>query len=127
MVLALAESVSIQSVSLALQTIHGQPTWTELFRKMFKELGVGVMLGLGCGVLVGMIALLWKGQMDAALSLLLGVAGGVSGAAGVGVSLPYLLKLFRRDPQVASGPIALAASDMLTLILYFNLGRWILL
>lgn len=126
MVLALAESVSIQSVSLALQTLHGKPTWGDLGRKVFKELGVGLMLGAGCGVLVGLLALAWKGNALAGLSLFLGIGGGVTCAAGIGLSLPYLLKLFRRDPQVASGPVALAASDMLTLLLYFNLGRWLL-
>jgi magnesium transporter len=40
--------------------------------------------------------------------------------------LPFLLRLTRRDPQIASGPVALAIADMLTLILYFNLGRWLL-
>ena len=42
------------------------------------------------------------------------------------VAMPYLLRLLRRDPQVAAGPIALAAADMLTLLLYFNLARWLL-
>jgi magnesium transporter len=37
--------------------------------------------------------------------------------------MPYLLRLIRRDPQVAAGPIALAAADMLTLLIYFNLAR----
>jgi hypothetical protein len=37
-----------------------------------------------------------------------------------------LLRILKRDPQVAAGPIALAASDMLTLLLYFNFDRWLL-
>jgi magnesium transporter len=31
-----------------------------------------------------------------------------------------------REPQQAYGPIALAAADLVTLLLYFNLGRWLL-
>jgi len=55
---ALAERVSIQSVSLALQTMHGQkPTWSVLFPKMSRELMTGVPLGTACGVLVGAVAL----------------------------------------------------------------------
>ena len=34
--------------------------------------------------------------------------------------------LLKRDPQVASGPLALALADMATLLLYFNLARWLL-
>jgi magnesium transporter len=126
-VLALAESVSIQSVSLALQTLHGQkPTWSALLPKMSRELMTGVLLGMACGVLVGSVALAWLRQMEVVLCLLGGIAGGVAVAAVVGLTMPYLLRILKRDPQVAAGPIALSASDMLTLLLYFNFARWML-
>jgi hypothetical protein len=32
----------------------------------------------------------------------------------VPLPMPYLLPILKRDPQVAAGPIALVASDMLT-------------
>ena len=47
-------------------------------------------------------------------------------AAVVGLTMSYLPRILKRDPQVAAGPIALAASDMLTLLLYFNFARWLL-
>ena len=55
-----------------------------------------------------------------------GIVGGVTFAAVVGMAIPNLLRLFRRDPQVAAGPIALAAADMVTLLIYFTLARWLL-
>jgi magnesium transporter len=126
-VLALAESVSIQSVSLTLRTLQGQrPTWSALAGKAWRELLTGLFLGGACGLLVGLAALVWIGEMGVALCLLGGIAGGVAGAAVIGFTLPAVLHLLRRDPQVAAGPIALAASDMLTLLLYFNLARWLL-
>jgi magnesium transporter len=127
LVTAMAESVSIQSVSLALLTLHGRrPTWGTFIRKVGFEVLVGVFLGAACGLLVGLVALAWKGSVRAGLSLFVGIAGGVMASAALGLILPYLLKLLRRDPQVASGPIALSLSDMVTLFLYFNLGRWLL-
>ena len=127
LVTAMAESVSIQSVTLALLALHGRrPTWADFVHKVGFELAVGVLLGAGCGALVGVVAYAWKGSARAGLSLFLGIAGGVMASAVIGLILPYLLKLLRRDPQVASGPIALSLSDMVTLFLYFNLGRWLL-
>ncbi len=126
-VLALAESVSIQSVSLALYSLHAaRPTWGEFARKLGREVLVGISLGAGCGLLVGLIAFLWKGNPAVGLSLFGGIAGGVMAAAAVGLAMPVLLRMARRDPSVASGPIALAASDMITLVIYFNLARWLL-
>ena len=49
-VLALAESVSIQSVSLTLQTLRGQrPTLAELLAKLRRELWTGGLLGVASG------------------------------------------------------------------------------
>ena len=82
--------------------------------------------GLLCGLIVGGAALVWKGSVWAGLSLFIGIAGGVAASAALRIALPFLLRMIRRDPQVASGPIALAAADMVTLLLYFNLGQWLL-
>ncbi|HZT83451.1 MAG TPA: magnesium transporter [Gemmataceae bacterium] len=126
-VLALAESVGIQSVSLALETLHGRsPTWASLLTKARRELLTGLLLGGACGVLVGLVALAWLRQGEVALCLLGGIGGGVAAAAVVGLAVPYLLRLLRLNPQVAAGPIALAGADMLTLLVYFNLARWLL-
>jgi magnesium transporter len=47
------------------------------------------------------------------------IADGMASPAAVGgLPMPYLLRILKRDPQVAAGPIALDASDMLTLRLY---------
>lgn len=126
-VLALAESVTIQSVSLAIESLHGQrPSWRMLVAKVHWELRTGLLLGLACGLLVGGMAIVWKGHARAGLSLLGGIAAGVACAAVLGLSMPYLLRILKRDPQVAAGPIALAVADMVTLLAYFNLARWLL-
>lgn len=123
-VLAVAESVAIQSVTLALQLLHGpKPTWGMLPRASSREAVVGLLLGCGCGLLVGLIALAWKGTFWVGLALFGGMAGGVAAAAAVGLALPVVLKLMRRDPSVASGPIALACADMAALLVFFNLAR----
>lgn len=128
LVTGMAEGVTIQSVSLSLQMMHGQkPTWNTLRTKVGCEAIVGLMLGLFCGFIVGCIAFLWRGSFRAGMGLFAGIAGGVAASAAIGAILPYLLRMFRRDPRLASGPIALALSDMVTLIWYFNLCRWLLL
>src|SRR4051812_33198443 len=73
-------------------------------------------LGQPRGLIVA-AALAWLRQPRVALCLLDGVAAGVGLAAVLGVAVPSLLRLLRRDPRVAAGPIALAVSDVLTLLL----------
>ncbi|MFO0866265.1 MAG: CBS domain-containing protein [Gemmataceae bacterium] len=126
-VLALAESVSIQSVSLALQLLQGQDaSLRSLFPKIRNESVVGVFLGVACGMCVALVAFVWLRQTLVAMCVLIGIGGGVAAAAVIGVAMPNLLRILQRDPQVAAGPIALAATDMVTLLLYFNAARLLL-
>ena len=61
-VLALAESVAIQSVTLALDGLRGAPaTWADLFRRLRYEGVTGLLLGAATGLLVAGIAAIWQG------------------------------------------------------------------
>jgi len=44
----------------------------------------------------------------------------------MGIALPFVLRLLRLEPRVAVGPIALAGADVITILLYLNLARWLL-
>ncbi|HXG09212.1 MAG TPA: magnesium transporter [Gemmataceae bacterium] len=127
LVLALASSVSAQSASLALQTLHGQrPAWAMLLPKFNIELATGSLLRAACGLVAGMVVLAWKGHPMAALSLAGSIVGSGVCAALLGLAMPYLFRLLQRNPQVAAGPIALALADLVTLLVYFNLACWLL-
>ncbi|MEX0687548.1 MAG: magnesium transporter [Pirellulales bacterium] len=126
-VLALAESVAIQSVSIALQRLHGgRPTVAGILRALRHESLTGLLLGGAAAATVATVALVWLGQPSVVLSLLGGITGGVVAAALIGAAMPNLLRLLAREPQVAAGPVALAATDMVTLVIYFSLARWLL-
>jgi magnesium transporter len=125
-VLALAESVSVQSVSLALYVLRGkQPTVRDALSRMRSEALAGLLLGAASASAVGLVAFAWLRQGRFVLCLFGGIFGGVAAAALIGAAIPNLLRLIRRDPQVAAGPIALAMSDLLTLLVYFSLARWL--
>jgi magnesium transporter len=41
----------------------------------------------------------------------------------LGVLLPTAVRLLRRDPKIAAGPVVLATADVATLLFYFNIAR----
>jgi magnesium transporter len=126
-VLALAESVSIQSISLTLQVFRGKPpSWLAIFQRLNREFLVGLLLGGGSGLVVGCVALAWLGQWSMAFCVLGGIMAGVASAAVLGAMVPSLLRRLRLDPQVAAGPLVLALTDVITLLCYFQLARWVL-
>jgi magnesium transporter len=126
-VLGLSESVAIQSVTLALHLLHGRrPTVSALWLRLRRELLTGALLGAACGLIIAVVALAWLGMARVALALLAGIGIGISGSAVFGVAMPYVLRILRRDPQVAAGPIALVFADMLALTIYFSIAQWLL-
>jgi magnesium transporter len=125
--LALSESVSIQSVTLALLITSGQqPTWALLRNKLSRELATGLLLGVVCGCLIAFVEIVWLRDARVAWSLLAGIGLGMTVSAGIGLAMPFILRMLNRNPQVAAGPIALAVADMLTLSVYFSTARWLL-
>jgi len=126
-VLGLSESVAIQSVTLALVVLHGQrPSLAVLRDRLSRELLTGVLLGLTCGAIIALVELIWLGQARVATALLAGIGVGIAGSAVFGLAMPYVLRLLKRDPQVAAGPIALVFADMLALTMYFSVAHWLL-
>jgi Mg/Co/Ni transporter MgtE len=55
-----------------------------------------------------------------------GIGGGAPGAAVLGLAMPFLPRLSRLEPRMAAGPVALGGADVMTILLYLNLARWLL-
>ncbi len=126
-VLGLSESVAIQSVTLALLVLHGQrPSLAVLRDRLSRELLTGVLLGVACGTIMALVAVAWLHHTKVALALFAGIGVGIAGSAVFGLAMPYVLRLLKRDPQVAAGPIALVVADMLALTMYFSVAYWLL-
>ena len=122
-VLTLAEAVSIQSLTLTLQNLSDGPINWRLFARAFsKEFFTALMLGLGCGSLVGLAAFVWKGAAGVGLVLALAITVAMITACLLGVLMPTTLRALKADPKIAAGPIVLALTDMATLLFYFNLA-----
>lgn len=126
-VLALAESVSIQSTTITLQSLHhGRTSLARLVKALRREFFIAGLLGLGCGGLVGLVAWAWKGQPAVSYAVGASIALSMVTACLLGVALPMGVRAIRGDPRIASGPVVLAVADIATLALYFSLAAWLL-
>ena len=126
-VLNLAESVSIQSTTITLQSLHhGRTSWSLLARALRREFVIAGLLGLGSGGLVALIAGSWKAEAVVALAIGASIALSMVTACLLGVILPMGVRAMRGDPRIASGPMVLAVADIATLALYFSIAAWML-
>jgi magnesium transporter len=126
-VMALAESVSMQSLALTLQAQHGgRIAWQMVLRSLAREIPVGLLLGAACGGLVALVAWIARAGALVALCMWLSIVLAVTTSAALGMLVPAVLGSARRDLKIASGPIALALGDMATLVYYFGLAALLL-
>ncbi len=120
-VLALGESIGAQTTSVVLSTFaEGAGAPGELRAFLVKECLVGVLAAAYSGLVVAASSLLWHGNPR--LGLLIGgaVLVSVTWAAFLAVVIPGLMKRFRVNPAIASGPLVLALADFSTLLVYFG-------
>ncbi|PIC70902.1 magnesium transporter [Sporosarcina sp. P16b] len=89
---------------------------------VFRELIVGVILGVVCGAAIAVIAYVWQGSFT--LGLVVGsslVATLIIGTIA-GTIIPLILNKFKVDPAVASGPLITTINDILSLLIYFGIA-----
>ncbi len=126
-VLALAESVSMQSMTLTLQAMHQHHVdWRFLLRAIGREVLAAFLLAAATGLVVGTVAFLWKSSARVAAAIGGTILLSVMTACLLGVILPAGVRALRGDPKIAAGPIVLAIADVATLLLYFNLAGFLL-
>jgi len=127
LVLAVSESVSIQSLTLTLRSLHsGTVSVAGLLTALRHELLTAILLGSACGATVGVTSWLWRGDPLAAVTIGTAIVASMSTACLLGVALPTAVRALGRDPSVAAGPVVLASTDIATLLFYFNLAGMVL-
>ena len=85
---------------------------TEIVRTVFAEVWLGLLNGFVLGLLIGVVALVWKGNPY--LGLVVGGALMVNTVVAVciGGAVPLILKRAKVDPAIAAGPILTTVTDM---------------
>jgi magnesium transporter len=85
---------------------------SDAFRVWLKEVSVGMINGIALGILIGIVAWIWKG--NPALGVVIGLALALNTvlAVSIGGVVPLFLKRVGQDPAVASGPLLTTITDM---------------
>ena len=116
------QTMTIIIRSLALGEIELRDVW----RALLHEFGVGAVHGLTIGVLVGLLAWLWKGNPMLGLIIGLAMLGNLLVASLAGVAIPMLLKLVKVDPALASAVFVTTLTDVCGFSLFLGLATYFL-
>lgn len=127
LVLGLGESVSVQSMTVTIQALRAANLNFDWYVRAFRrEAGTALLLGTGCGTVVGLIVWLWRGSGLAGFVIGASILLALCAACFFGLSVPAALHALRLDPKIAAGPVTLAFTDIFTLLFYFSLAALLL-
>ncbi len=95
---------------------------------LFKEMRVGLILGILYGILLGVFAIFRFLDVSPMLGLVVGlsICASMIIAATIGSLVPLILNRFDIDPAVATGPFVTTAIDILGVALYFWIAGFFL-
>jgi magnesium transporter len=127
MVLGLNESVSAQSMSVTIHALRSVTvSWRWLSTAFRREVATAIFLGVGCGLIVGIIAWVWRHDIRASFVIGGSIALSLVTACALGLGVPSLLHRLKLDPKIAAGPVTLALADFVALVIYFTTA-WLVL
>ena len=87
----------------------------------FKEMSVGLTMGVILGALAGVIAQFWQGISGFGLAVGVSLALTVTVASSLGFVIPFILYKLELDQAAGSDPIITTLKDITGLLIYFSL------
>ncbi|MBN4077420.1 magnesium transporter [Sulfobacillus acidophilus] len=122
---AMGGNVGITSSTLLIRGFAtGKVDLSKIPRILFKEVRVGLLMGLSCGLVAGAIGtyFLGDGNWYLGLVVLLSMTITMVAASSVGVFAPVILKKFNIDPAIASGPFVATLNDITGILIYMTIA-----
>ena len=101
-----ALAVSMRELSLGLVSIH------DFRRVLLKEAAVAGAIGVVLGLMMAVVAWVWKGNLGLGLAIGVAIPVAITVAKCVGGTVPVLLRGMGIDPAMASGPVVTTIADL---------------
>ena len=116
-----------QSATLVIRSLAvGDVKLRDWLRVFYREIGMGVALGVFLGAIGYIRALMWGNGPAVGLVVALSLVVIVTVGSIVGAMLPLLFKICRLDPGVASSPFVASLVDVVGIVVYFNIARMLI-
>ncbi|MBW2091911.1 MAG: magnesium transporter [Deltaproteobacteria bacterium] len=124
-IMALGGSVGIQSSTIIVRGLAlGRFGPGQVFKILFRELRVVMILGFFCGIGVAFATQLWQGTAILGLIVGLSMLIAITLSGTLGSLTPLIFKRFNVDPALASGPFVTIMNDIVGLSVYMGIATF---
>ena len=121
-IMGMGGNIGTQSSTMIVRGLAtGRVSLENSFKILFKEIRVGLILGILYGLLLGVVAIFQFIDVSPMLGIVVGLSICISMiiAATIGSLVPLILNRFEIDPAIATGPFVTTAIDILGVAFYF--------
>ena len=126
-IMGMGGNIGTQSSTIVVRGLAtGRIVIRDLWSVVFKELSIGVILGIVYGLLIGSVAQVRYSTEALALAVCFAVISSMSIAALVGSLVPMAFARINIDPAVATGPFVTTAIDIISVTFYFTIATALL-
>ena len=116
-------NAGIQTITIVVRSLAlGEIEPRDAKRVLNKEIALGVIRGVLFGIIVGIAALLWKGEWGWGVVVGTAMLLNMLVAGLLGTLIPLGMKAFRLDPAIASGVFLTTFTDMLGFLFLLGLA-----
>lgn len=124
---AMGGNVGLQSSTLIIRGLAtGRIELTDVGKVFFREVRIGLMLGLACGVILTGVGWAWHGQVFLGMVVGASVMIAFLVSTSMATIMPIILKRAGVDPAVAAGPFVTTANDITGITIYLALATALL-
>ncbi len=117
---AMGGNVGAQSSTIVVRGFAtGRVDFHNLGSFLFKELIISTLMGLACGALSGVVAIVWHGDPMLAVTITVSMIVAIIASALMGVLVPYFFRLVKIDPAIAAGPLVTTIDDIIAIGIYY--------
>ena len=124
---AMGGNLGLQSSTLIIRGLAtGHVEHSDIWKVVFRELRIGLLLGVICGTLLFLTGWVWQG--NGYLGLVVGGALLITFliSSSMATVTPLLLRKFHVDPAVAAGPFITTAMDITGVSIYLGFATMML-
>mgnify|MGYP003302672122 FL=1 len=128
-IMGMGGNIGTQSSTIIVRGLAtGRVSIENSIKILFKEIRVGLMLGILYGLLLGVFAIFKFLDVSPMLGIVVGTSICISMiiAATIGSLVPLVLNRFEIDPAVATGPFVTTSIDILGVACYFLIAIYLL-
>jgi len=126
-IMGMGGNIGTQSSTIVVRGLAtGRLNVRDIWSVVFKELSIGLILGLVYGSMIGIVAQFRYSLLALAVSVALAVLSSMSLAALVGSLVPMAFARVNIDPAVATGPFVTTAIDIISVFFYFVIATTLL-